>query len=270
MKARKSRTEKEEKRLTRRLFLWMIISGLVCAGLLIGVLVYFFVPRDNDTYILTIPSLVGKNEGEVKSYSGLEITREWIYSSSTPKGRIISQMPYGGARRKIRSGEKYEVTIFVSLGDKTERIPDLSGVGVNSAAAALRAIHANIRSVPIYGGGEDGVVLYTSPSANSEIMAGDTVTMFVARQRVEGSIRVPDFIGMGLSEAYRVALSMGLFVDGDESSVLSDIVTRQSIPDGSMVRRGSYISFATSEAIEEKEREWPPVAEDTDKREDRE
>ena len=132
----------------------------------------------------------------------------------------------------------------------------------NSAAAALRAIHANIRSVPIYGGGEDGVVLYTSPSANSEIRAGDTVTMFVARQRVEGSIRVPDFIGMGLSEAYRVALSMGLFVDGDESSVLSDIVTRQSIPDGSMVRRGSYISFATSEAIEEKEREWPPVAEE--------
>lgn len=270
MKPRRYKTEKEEKRLTRTLFLWAIALGLLCAGLLIGVLVYFFVPRDNDTYILTIPSLVGKNEGEVKSYSGLEITREWIYSSSAPKGRIISQMPYGGARRKIRTGEKYEVKIFVSLGDKTEKIPELSGVGVNSAAAALRSIHAKVRSVAVYDGGEDGVVLYTSPAANSEIKAGDTVTIFVSRARVEGSVKVPDFCGMELSEAYRMALSIGLFVEGDESTDLNDIVTRQSIPEGSLVRRGSYISFASGEEKEEKEREWPPVMEETDKREDRE
>lgn len=270
MKPKRKRTEKEEKRLTRRLFLWAMASGLLCAGVLVGVLVYFFVPRDNDTYILTVPSLVGKNEGEVKSYSDLEITREWIYSSAAPKGRIISQTPYGGARRKIRSGEKYEVKIFVSLGDETRRIPDLSGVGASSAAAALRAIYAKVRSVAIYDGGEDGRVLYTIPPADSEIKAGDMVTMFVARQRPVGSVTVPDFCGRTLAQAYKIAIAEGLYIQENENASLDARVQGQSIPAGSKVRRGSYISFVTDGAEDTREREWPPIAEDIDQREDRE
>lgn len=240
-------------------------SGLLCIGLLIGTLVYFFVPRDNDTYILTVPSFVGKNEGEVKGDSDLEITREWIYSSTTPRGRIISQEPYGGARRKLRLGERYEVKIYVSLGEQTERIPDLSGVGVNSAAAALRAIHAKVRSVAVYDSGEDGVVLYTSPAANRKIKAGDTVTIFVARQRPIGSVRVPDFCGMPLAQATRIALASGLVIADGEFAEPQSIVKKQSIPAGSMVRRGSYISFVSDEAVEENIREWPPVTEEADR-----
>jgi serine/threonine-protein kinase len=234
------------------------------------VLVYFFVPRDNDTYILTIPSFGGKNEDDVKSHTDLEITREWIYSSSTPKGRIISQTPYGGARRKVRTGGKYEVKIYVSLGDKTEEIPDLSGVGINAAAAALRSLHVNVRSVAIYDDGEDGRVIYTSPPCGSQVKAGDTVTIFVSRQRQTESITVPDFCGLEASEAYRIALASGLYVSDSDMTDLGKIIIKQSIPAGSRVLRGSYISFIVEETTEEKEREWPPVVEDTDKREDRE
>ncbi|MBR3879192.1 MAG: PASTA domain-containing protein, partial [Clostridia bacterium] len=223
----------------------------------------------NDTYILTIPSFVGKNEADVKSHTDLEITREWIYSSSTPKGRIISQTPYGGARRKVKTGSRYEVKIYVSLGDRTERIPDLSGVSVNSAAAALRALRVNVRSVAIYDGGEDGKVIYTSPPHDSEVKAGDTVTVFVSRQRPNGSVSVPDFCGLELSEAYRIALASGLYVSDSDMTDLGKIIIKQSIPAGSIVLRGSYISFIT-EAKDPIEREWPPIAEETDKRKDRE
>lgn len=264
MKPKRQRTEKEEKRITRRLFFAAMASGLLSVGLLVGTLVYFFVPRDNDTYILTVPSFVGKNEGEVKGDSDLEIAREWIYSSIAPRGRIISQEPFGGARRKLRVGERYEVKIYVSLGERTERIPDLSGVGANSAAAALRAIHAKVRSVAVYDAGADGVVLYTSPAANRKIKAGDTVTIFVARQRPIGSVRVPDFCGMPLCEAYRTALASGLFIADGELADPQLIVKKQSIPAGSMVRRGSYISFISDEALEENIREWPPVIEEAD------
>ena len=260
MKAKNQRTEKEEKRLTRRLFLWMVISGLVCAGLLVGVLMYFFVPRDSDTYILTIPSLVGEDESKIKSYPDISLTREWIYSSAIPRGRIISQSPYGGARRKLKEGDKYEVKIFVSLGEQTARVPDLSGVGVNSAAEALRVLHVNVRSVAIYGDGEDGKVLYTSPAANSEVKAGDTVTIFVARQRPIGSVTIPDLRGYTLAEAYRMALVSGLYItESERSASLDAIVQGQSIPAGSKVKRGSYICFITDEATKGKEREWPPI-----------
>lgn len=243
-------------------------TGLLCAGLLVGVLFYFFVPTDNDVYVLTVPSFVGKDESDVGQYSNLEIEREWIYSSSTPRGRVISQNPYGGARRKLREGDKYEVKIFVSLGDKTERIPDLSGIGANSAAAALRALHAKVVSVAIYGEGEDGRVLYTSPAADSEIKAGDTVTIFVSRKKAEGSIKVPDLCGLELAEAYSRSLALGLLVTQSDSVDLGAVVRKQSIPAGSRVKRGSYISFMIEEAAEEKEREWPPVVEDSDLRED--
>ena len=266
MRSRRKRTEGEEKRYTRRLLLWAMGTGLLCAGLLVGVLFYFFAPRDNGVYILTVPSFVGKDESDVGRYSDLDIEREWIYSSSTPKGRVISQTPYGGARRKLREGEKYEVKIFVSLGDKTEKVPDLSGVSANSAAAALRALHAKVLSVAIYGEGEDGRVLYTSPPADSEIKAGDTVTMFVSRRRTEGSVEVPDLCGLELAEAYRRSFALGLLVAQSDTANLSAIVVRQSIPAGSRVRRGSYISFMIEE--EEKEREWPPIREDADLRED--
>ena len=259
MKPKKNRTEKEEKRLTRRLFLWAVIAGLVFATLLISVLVYFFMPRDNDTYILTIPSFVGKNEDDLKSYTDLEITREWIYSSSTPKGRIISQTPYGGARRKVKAGGKYEVKIYVSLGDQTAEIPDLSGVGINSAAAALRALHVRVQSVAIYDDGEDGRVIYTSPPSGSQIKAGDTVTIFFSRQRQTDSVTVPDFCGFEAADAYRIALLSGLYVADTDGTDLSKKIIIQSIPAGSKVLCGSYISFILEEATEEKEREWPPI-----------
>ncbi len=264
MKIKKTRSEKEEKRYTRRLFLWAVIAGLVCAGLLVATLVYFFVPRDSDTYILDIPTFVGKAEGEIGRYSGIEIEKEWVYSTDVPKGRVISQTPYGGARRKLKSGDSYDVKIFISLGEKTERIPDLSGVGANSAAAALRGLHARVRSVAIYGDGEDGRVLYTSPRANSEIRAGDTVTMFISRQRVDKPVRVPDFCGLELAEAYRMALMSGLYIAESDTVLFDSIVQRQSIPAGSIVKRGSYISFISDEATEENEREWPPIAEEKD------
>lgn len=262
MKSKRQTTEKEEKRLTRRLFLWAVISGVFFIALLVSVLVYFFVPRDNDTYILTIPSFVGKNELDVKSYTDLEITREWIYSSSTPKGRIISQTPYGGARRKVRVGGKYEVKIYVSLGDQTGQIPNLSGVGVNSAAAALRALHVKVRSVAVYDDGDDGKVICTSPSTGSEIKAGDTVTIFVSKQRPIGSVIVPDFCGLALSEAYRIALASGLYVADCSQTDLSKEIIKQSIPADSKVLRGSYISFIIDEAENPREREWPPTVED--------
>jgi len=265
MKNKKIRDEKEERRYTGRLFLWAVISALVCAALGVFVLVYYFVPRDNDTYILTVPSFVGRADGEIEGDSAIEIKREWIYSGDTPKGEVISQTPYAGARRKLRIGEKYAVTVFISLGEQLGRVPDLRGVGENSAAAALRGLRARVRSVAIYGDGEDGRVLYTVPQPDSEIRAGDTVTMFVSRRRVEEPITVPDFCGLELAEAYRLALALGLYITDEEVVFLNSVVYEQSIPEGAVVKRGSYISFKTVETDEGGEREWPPSISESDR-----
>ena len=248
-----------EKRRTKRLFLWMIITALVCVLLFCGVFLYFFVPRDNDTFIFTVPTFVGLNERSIKSGSGADIEREWIYSSDVERGVVISQTPYANARRKIKNGELCKVTIYVSLGEKTERLPDLSGVDELSAAAALRSMGARVRCVPIYGEDSDGCVLYTNPTVGQEIKEGDSVTVFVSRKRQSMPIKVPDFCGLELAEAYRRALSLGLCISDEDVVFLNAKVVEQSIPAGAKVKVGSYISFRV-EFGDETERELPPEA----------
>ena len=249
---------------TKRLFLWMIITGLVCVLLFCGVFLYFFMPRDNDTFIFTVPTFVGLNEQSVGTVSGADIEREWIYSSDVERGIVISQTPYANARRKIKNGDNCKITLYVSLGAKTEKLPDLSGVDEISAAAARRTIGARVRSISIYGEGEDGAVLYTSPAADTDVKEGDTVTIFVLRKRTDTPIEVPNMCGITLSEAYRRALSIGLCIADGDADISDKIVTAQSIPAGAKVKTGSYISFKTEGESETNDGEtnvrgWPPI-----------
>ncbi len=240
----------------RRLGFAAVASVLFCALLGFGVLYYYFAPRDNGMIVFEVPRLVGLDESRIGEVEGLEISREWIYSDEIERGKVISQNPHANARRKIAPGGRCPVTLYISLGERTENIPELSGIDSLSAAAALRSIGARVRTVAIYGDGEDGTVIGTSPEVGSEIREGDTVTMYVSRKRVNDPVAVPDFCGMEFSEAVKLALSLGLFVRDCEGSGL---VVSQSIPEGARVMADSYISFETDGGS--CEREWPPVIE---------
>ena len=255
-KQKKSR--EAEKREIKRLFLWVVITALIAVLLGISVLFYFFVPRDKDVYILTVPRLVGLKELDLGSFNRVEIEREWIYSDDAERGTIVSQTPYSGAKRKLRDGDSCPIVVYISLGEKTEEIPDLVGVDQLSAAAALRSIGATVKSVAIYGDGADGVVLRTLPESGSRIRDGESVTLFVSRKRINMPVSVPDFIGMERQDAVRLALSLGLFIGDIEENGMSERISAQSVPCGSRVVVGSYISFKTGEESVT-ECPWPPV-----------
>ncbi len=257
MAAQKTTNEQLEKKKTKKLFFIMIITGSICAALGVGVLVYFFVPKDNDTYILTIPTLTGLDERQLGRYQGVSIEREWVYSSEIERGRVISQEPYAGAKRKVRPDGEYKVKIYVSLGEESGELPDLYGVELMSAAVAVRKLGASVRSVAVYDGGEDGKVVSLSPRAGTKIKAGDTVTLFVSRKRADKPVTVPNFVGLELAEAYRRALSIGLYIADEDVIFLNAAVSEQSVPEGAKVKRGSYISFRVAE--KESEREFPPI-----------
>lgn len=252
------RVKKEKKRDIglKRLGVAAVLSVVFCGLLGFGVLYYYFAPRDNGLVVLEVPRLVGLDESRIGAVEGLEISREWIYSDEIERGKVISQTPHANARRKISPGARCPVTLYISLGERTGTVPELCGIDSLSAAAALRSIGARVRTIAIYGEGEDGLVIGTSPCAKSEIREGDTVTVFVSRRRVKSAVTVPDFCGMEYGEAVRLALSLGLFVSGDEAD---GIVVSQSISGGAKVLADSYISFETDGGA--REREWPPIIE---------
>ena len=247
--------KKENKNIgLRRLGISALLSVIFCGLLGFGVLYYYFAPKSNGLIVFEVPNLVDLDENEIGGACGVEITREWVYSDEVARGVVISQTPHASARRKIAEGDKCPVTVYISLGERTEKIPELRGIDSLSAAAALRSIGARVRTVAIYGDGEDGVVVDTSPAQNSEIHEGDTVTLYVSKQRVREPITVPNFCGKNFDEAVRLALSLGLFIGECEGN---GKVISQSIPEGARVLADSYISFETDGIV--REREWPPV-----------
>jgi hypothetical protein len=143
------------------------------------------VPHDIVKFGL-IPELVGRSFSEIGEIDGIRIESEPIFSSDVPEGEVISQTPYGGARRKVADGEKYTVRVTVSLGKETVSVPKLEGFGYTDAAAALRSMGAKIKIVSVYDDEKDhDVVLRTLPKAGERIGCGESVTLFHRSGKVE-------------------------------------------------------------------------------------
>ena len=241
----------------KKLFIIALLSVLVPILLCVGTLAFYFAPRERRVEVIEIPSFIGIREEALRDSDSIRLKREWIYSSVEEKGKVISQNPSANSKRKLKSGEVREVTVYIGLGEKLQKVPALEGVDELSAARALREIGANVRSIAIYGEGDDGRVIGTSPTVGQKIKNGDTVTLYVARKRINDTVAVPDFVGMRVVDAARLALSMGLLLDGDSDT--DGVIIMQSIPSGSRVPGGSYIGFKVDGGL----REWPPVVKKT-------
>ena len=119
-------------------------------------------------------------------------------------------------------------------------VDDYCGMNVNSVKSQLN--EKNI-AYEIIGDGE--TVLAQTPSANDTITYPLSKILIYTENIEESSATVPDLLGLSAAEAIKTALNAGLnihitggtsaYPDGD------DIVTEQSLPAGTAVKRGSVI-----------------------------
>ena len=244
--------------------LWAaFISLAVLVATAICIFLVLFSSTNKDRDIIIVPSFVGQKYAELEPHGRIRFEGELVYSESVPKGEIISQEPYSGARRKVADGESCTVRLTVSRGAEAQKLPDLSGVPYTEAASALRALGVQIRVVSVYDGDGDGDrVLYTSPDAGAKINRGDRVTLFVCRKHVKGSVRVSDLSGLDKGAACTKLLAEGLLV-GEIVYAPSDtagegIVISQSIAPGSYVRYHSKINITVSTGKEDKNDQLHP------------
>ncbi len=232
---------------TKKWLFAAVISVMITVTLAVSVFVYFFAPKNDGIYTVTIPNFVGKSLNGADGYENIDVVTQWINSDEIPEGIVISQEPYASAKRKIHEGENYTVKLTVSLGERRETMPELISMPYLTAAAALRTLGARVRTVTIYSDGDDGLVRDTEPRAGTALHDGELVTLYVNRKRGEKSICVPDFCNMTLGEAMTEALSIGLYSISPEGVDGSELVTSQSIKKGSYVKKGSYIAFGTGD-----------------------
>ena len=242
---------KKENKGLRNLVFGAIASCGVLALVIGCIFAYFSAELYGEREVIEIPSFVGRRFEDVTDVDGIKLESELVFSSDVPEGEIISQFPYAGARRKVAEGEEYTVTLTVSAGKEENRLPSLEGYKYTSAAAVLRSMGAEIRIVSVYDDEkESDVVLYTSPKSGTDIERGDTVTLFVSRKHIHGSVQVKGVVGLPLDEAATEILAQGLTLGEIKQEYSNEYeagaVISQSVGEGNYVLYGSAVNLTVS------------------------
>ena len=201
-----------------------------------------------------VPHLVGMtideaNENEnVKGIFVIEQIGQRA-SSKYAEGQIIEQSPEKG---KIVKGNR-TISVFVSSGAKTEKMPNLINREYRDAALQLTNLDLDlIVSDPVeeYSSITKGYVIRTIPEYGETLNIGDTVTLVVSKGEEPKPVTVLSFIGIDIEIVRQQVTQTGLVV-GEVTQRASDepygTVIDQSISAETKVDAGTTINFVISE-----------------------
>ena len=201
-----------------------------------------------------VPHLVGMtideaNEDEdVKGIFTIEQIGERA-SSEYAAGQIIEQSPERG---KSVKGNRV-ISVFVSTGAKTEKMPNLVNSERRNASLQLKNLDLDLTIDDTLEEYSEtitaGYVIRTLPEAGTTLRAGDTVSLVVSKGSEKKSITVITFTGSDIEIVRQQATQMGLVV-GDITS-RADVspagtVLEQSIAPNTDAKEGSVITFVVS------------------------
>ncbi|MDE5670795.1 MAG: PASTA domain-containing protein, partial [Eubacterium sp.] len=127
------------------------------------------------------------------------------------------------------------------------RVPSVTGKNVDSAKSTLKSHELNVKIV-----GNGNKVIKQSPSADNEIPKNGMVVLYT-ENKSEETVKVPNFDGLTIAEANRVAASynLNIKISGNDSKNANVVAYKQSEEYGSEVGIGSVItvSFKSNQAL---------------------
>ncbi|MEU3420103.1 Stk1 family PASTA domain-containing Ser/Thr kinase [Streptomyces murinus] len=230
-------------RRSRRLMLTIAVAVLLVLGAGTGV---WYI---NSGQFTKVPPLLTKTEAQARDRlqdAGLHIGKvQRAYDDTVERGTVISTDPAPGAR--IRDHDA--VTLTVSLGPETVKVPDLAGLPLAEARHKLKAagLEPGMVGREFSDDVDAGAVLSTAPASGTERHAGSAIALTVSK----GSpIDVPDVTGDDPADARQELTSAGLKVKIASEQVNSEYdkgkVARQSPGDGKQAAAGDTVTLTLS------------------------
>lgn len=203
----------------------------------------------NSGQFTQVPPLLAKTQEQAEDRladAGLEVGDvEHAYSDTVERGTIISTDPKPGSR--IRQNDS--VTITVSDGPRTVKVPNLAGYRLDKAREVLKdeGLEPGMVTRAFSEDVARGVVIGTEPVAGTERKAGSAIALTVSK----GSpIDVPDVTGQDLADARRQLEEAGLKVRVAEQQVHSEFdkgqVAEQTPDAGRRAAEGDTVTLTVS------------------------
>lgn len=131
-----------------------------------------------------VPDLTGYDAplaGQLVQASGLTVGRIDSTQAPVPKGVVVNTRPPAGTPLSPGTG----ITLVVSVGAPTISVPNLIGLSIDDARAALEEVGLTL-GTSIYRtsqAGAPGTVIQQNPQANTLAAAGTAIDVTVARRR---------------------------------------------------------------------------------------
>jgi serine/threonine-protein kinase len=221
----------------RRPLLWLLPLLAVAAAGLGG---YLLLKPER----VTVPIVVGKQlqaataELQAAGFT-VDIDRR---ADPAPRDTVFRQVPSGG-----EADDGSTVTLFVSNGPSTARVPDV--LGLSEVDARRRIRRAGFKPLVSREGSAkvaEGSVIRSDPGSGARIERDSRVTLFVSTGPKE--VEVPDVVGQDQDEAASRLRNEGLGVIIREraSREQVDTVVDQSPGAGQQVDEGSTVTLYVS------------------------
>ena len=181
----------------------------------------------------------------------LEVTEE--FSSDVEAGKVVSQDPPYLDGYTVK--ENSTVKIVVSKGENIKIVPKVIGETVESATELLKTEELEIEVVEEASDTvEAGIIIRQDPEADSELNAGETVTVYVSTGTKQ--ITMTNVVGESEADAKKELTDLGFEVNveyDEDSSKENGVVLEQSISSGATVDDGSEVTLTVNKIVADKD-----------------
>ena len=198
---------------------------------------------------IAIPSLAGMTQGQAaKAVAELGLTVEVtdkVFSEDVPIGKVITSDPAGGGRVAIAG----TVNLIVSKGKDRIEVPDLIGLTVELATAALKSKNLKIgRVTEQYNYTlEAGLIIDGNPSSGSPVRRDSSVDLIISKGLEQ--VELTNFQGKTSDQAQSELTAAGLIASSKyeySDTVPIGTVISQTPSDVSTVGKGEKITLIIS------------------------
>lgn len=249
--------EAEEEERRRRKWLWIALAAAVLLGLLVGLAL----TRDTTTPVPNVEGTQLSVAVRLLEQDGFSVGEIKRVAGEAPRGEVLTQDPLPSPPTNEAALDcaflsffcsKPKVTLTVSTGPGSAKVPSTAGLPRAEAVAKLRAAGFTVNvSTQSSQQVEEGRVIYSRPSGGTELTKGSTVTIFVSTG--PRRVKVPVLVGSQRAVAVEQLRSRGLEpeVSEEESSEPAGQVIRQSPSAGTRLVPGSRVAIVVSKGTEE-------------------
>ena len=255
----KGGSDKKKKKGKKKKIILAIVLVIAAIAIGVGVAAALGVFSSDETATVTVPNVTGEALEDAQATleeASLEVSIAYETSSEVEEGYVMEQDP--AAETEVEEGSTVNLT--VSSGEEeaeTVTVPNLTGLTASEAESALSKVGLVGSSQSDYNDTyAAGDIFEQSPSANTEVEIGSTVTYTVSLGEENEDVNVPDVIGWTEEKATTKLEDLGFVVATEEISSEyreEGTVCDQSPEGGTVSTSGTTITIYISTGSEYEE-----------------